>query len=165
MSTTTTTTTKPQFVYVTYIASTPEKVFAALFDPEMTAQYWGRSRNVSTDWKPGSAWQHVDYDTPSDVAVRGTVLENDPPRKLVLTWERPAPAGQPTTHSRVTFLVEPFMDAVRLTMTHEDLELDTALSRAVTSGWPAILSSMKTLLETGRPLAATTRRWRNPPPE
>jgi uncharacterized protein YndB with AHSA1/START domain len=148
---------KPGFVYVTYIASTPEKVWAALQDPEMTKQFWGVHKNVS-DWKPGSSWQHVDYDT-NEPRVVGEVLVAEPPNKLVLTWGAPpgAPAAEPP--SKVTFLIEAFMGDVRLTVTHEDLTPGSAAERAVSQGWPAILSSLKSLLETGKPMRGTTQRW------
>src|SRR6185369_4320982 len=81
------TTNKPQFVYVTYISTTPEKVWNALMDGEMTKQYWGLHRNVS-DWKVGSAWSHQDHETGA-VHVTGEVLESDPPRRLVLSWGHP----------------------------------------------------------------------------
>ncbi len=80
---------KAKFVYVIYIASTPEKVWNALLDGEMTKDYWGRHRNVS-DWKPGSSWSHNDYDT-GQADVVGEVVEADPPHKLVLTWDSAKP--------------------------------------------------------------------------
>jgi len=138
---------KLSFVYVTYIHTTPEKLWNALIDPEMTKDYWGRHRN-SSDWKQGSRWRHENYDT-ADVAVAGTVVESVSPRRLVLTWERPN-AGD---RSRVTFDIEPFMGSVRLTVTHE--ELMPEMLRSVSTGWPAILSSLKTMLETGASLAMT----------
>lgn len=147
--------TKPKFVYVIYISSTPEKVWDALLDGEMTKQFWGRSRNVS-DWKVGSAWQHQNYDDPTIVDIVGKVVESTPPRRLVLTWASPADADD-AKHSRVTFDIEPAFGSVRLTVTHE--ELDDEMLRGISQGWPAILSSLKSLLETGKPLEATTRRW------
>ena len=155
-------TTKPSFVYVTYISTTQEKVYNALIDGEMTKQYWGRSRNTS-DWKVGSSWSHQDYDDESVVDVVGKVIEADPPRRLVLTWQSPKSAQQDEKSSRVTFQIDPFMGAVRLTVTHEDLEPDSAALKAAASGWSAILSSLKTLLETGQPLPMTTRRWAGQP--
>lgn len=153
------TTTKPSFVYVVYIQSTPEKVYDALSDAEMTKLYWGRSRNVS-DWQVGSAWSHQSYDDPADVNAQGEVLEADRPRRLVLSWRRPG-AAKGEGESRVTFLVEAAFGAVRLTVTHEDLTPE--MEKGVTSGWPAILSSLKTLLESGQPMPMTTRRWGGPP--
>jgi uncharacterized protein YndB with AHSA1/START domain len=153
---------KPDFVYVTYISTTPEKVYDALLDPEMTKLFWGRARNVS-DWQVGSAWSHQDYDDAGAVDVVGEVVEASPPRRLVLTWKSNHPMAQKDGPSRVTFDIEPFAGAVRLTVTHDELNLESPLFKGVTSGWPAILSSLKTLLETGQPMPMTTRRWAAPP--
>jgi uncharacterized protein YndB with AHSA1/START domain/DNA-binding transcriptional ArsR family regulator len=135
---------KPRLVYVTYIATTPEKLWAALTDPEQTAVYW-KHRNVS-GWSKGDSWEHVRLDGGSDGG--GTILEIDPPRRLSHTWgEVNDPQVAP---SRVTFDLEPVGDAVRLTVTHEDLapaEFDDA-----GTGWAMVLSSLKSLLETGRPI-------------
>lgn len=150
--------TKPEFVYVTYISTTPEKVWEALLDPEMTKLFWGRSRNVS-DWKPGSAWAHQSYDDASVVDVTGEVVEADPPRKLVLTWKSNAPGLGEERASRVTFEIEAAFGAVKLTVTHEGFEPGSKAIAAISMGWPAILSSLKTLLETGQPMPMTTRRW------
>jgi uncharacterized protein YndB with AHSA1/START domain len=155
-------TSKPRFVYVTYISTTPEKLWKALTDPEMTKQYWGRHRNAS-DWKVGSRWSHEDYDDPKLVDIVGKVLESDPPRRLVLTWEGAAEGLRDEKPSRVTFLIEPYMDAVRLTVTHDDLEPDSKMLHGVTAGWPAVLSALKTLLETGKPMPMSTRRMTKPP--
>lgn len=148
--------TKPEFVYVTYISTTAEKVYAALLDGEMTKLFWGRSRNVS-DWKPGSQWSNQDYDDASKVDVTGEVIEADPPRKLVLTWKSQRMHDEKP--SRVTFQIEPAFGAVKLTVTHDEFEPDSKLFQAASMGWSAILSSLKTLLETGQPLPMTTRRW------
>jgi uncharacterized protein YndB with AHSA1/START domain len=146
--------TKPDFAYTIYIASTPDKVWAALQDPEMTKQFWGRSRNFS-DWKVGSRWEHQDYDNSANIDVIGTVIESNPPHRLVLSWASP---HAPASSSQVTFDIQPFEDAVRLTVTHGNL--DDATSGPVTQGWPAILSSLKSLLETGMSLSPTMRRWK-----
>jgi uncharacterized protein YndB with AHSA1/START domain len=153
---------KPQFVYVTYISTTPEKLWNALMDGEMTKQYWGRHKNVS-DWKVGSTWKHQDYDDAGVVDIVGKVVESTPPRRLVLTWAFPANAAMEAKHSRVTFEIEPFFDAVRLTVTHDQLEPDSDMLHGITQGWPAVLSSLKTLLETGQPMPMTMRRWGGPP--
>ncbi|WP_375770240.1 SRPBCC family protein [Archangium gephyra] len=151
------TTRKPQFVYVTYIQTTPEKVWAALQDPELTKQFWGMHKNVS-DWKAGSRWSHQDYET-NEVHLTGQVLEAEPPKKLVLTWGWPEgrPGAEPP--SKVTFLLEPFMGSVRLTVMHDELVEGGETMKGISQGWPAILSSLKSLLETGQPLAMTTKRW------
>ena len=145
-----------RFVYVTYIQTTPEKVWAALFDPEMTRQYWGVHRNVS-DWKVGSEWKHVDADDESKVAAVGKVVEAEEPRRLVLTWASPGAAGDPAKTSRLAIDIEPQFGAVKLTVLHE--EMDEEMYRGASTGWPAILSSLKTMLETGRAMPMTTRRW------
>jgi len=141
---------KPQFVYVTYIATTPEKLWNALIDPETTAKYW-QHVNVS-DWQPGSTWEHrrsVEEGTPLLV---GKILESYPPRRLVLTWAFPADASREKKHTQVTFEIEQFRGVVRLTVTHDHLEPDSEMLRGITDGWPKVLSSLKSFLEVGRPL-------------
>jgi uncharacterized protein YndB with AHSA1/START domain len=147
----------PKFVYVTYIETTPEKLWNALLDGEMTRQYWFNHRNVSDDWKPGSPWQHADCDDPTQVHAVGRVVAHEPPRRLVLTWADPSDAADERKHSRVTFEIEKQSGSVRLTVLHEELEPDSAMLRGVSSGWPAVLSSLKTLLETGRPMQFPAR--------
>ncbi len=148
---------KPKFVYVTYINTTPEKLWNALTDGEMTKQYWWRHRNAS-DWKPGSTWRHEDYDDSKAVDIVGKVVESQPPQRLVVTWALPADAQNEAKHSRVTFEIEPYMEAVRLTVTHDELEPDSAMLHSITEGWPKVLSSLKSILETGKPLAMSTGR-------
>jgi uncharacterized protein YndB with AHSA1/START domain len=151
--------TKPSFVYVTYIATTPEKVWRALVDTDVTRQYWADPTanspahvNVS-DWGPGSQWEHQRVDDARTVDMVGKVVESTPPRRLVLTWARPKDAEDDSKHSRVTFDIEPQGDGlVRLTVTHEDLEGDPQMFAGISSGWPKVLSNLKTLLETGRAL-------------
>lgn len=139
---------KPKVVYVSYISSTPEKVFNALIDPEMTRRYWVNHHNVS-DWKVGSRWEHRDFDDPNLLDIVGTVLESDPPRKLVVSWVRPNEEGDKTRTSRVTYDVEQFGDFVRLTLTHDEFGDDTEMYESVAYGWPAVVSGLKTLIETG----------------
>jgi len=147
---------KPEFVYVIYIQAAPEKIWQALIDPEMTKEFWGRHRNQS-DWKVGSAWRHENYDDATDIAVTGTVVESNPPRRLVLTWARPN-ATDEADISRVTFEIEEYMGSARLTVTHTDLSPE--MLRSISGGWPAVLSSMKSLLETGASLPMTRRQWK-----
>lgn len=149
--------TKPSFVYVTYIATTPEKVWRALVDTDITRQYWigssGPARVNVSDWKPGSRWEHQRADETHTVDVVGTVVETAPPRRLVITWARPKEADDATKHSRVTFDVEPQSDRlIRLTVTHEDLEHDPKMLASISGGWPQVLSNLKTFLETGKAL-------------
>jgi uncharacterized protein YndB with AHSA1/START domain/DNA-binding transcriptional ArsR family regulator len=138
---------KPAFVYVTYIESTPDKVWEALTDADITGSYWGH-RNVS-DWQPGSRWEHQRTDGSGIADVGGVVLESTPPRRLVTTWS-PPDRDDPDTASRVTFDIEPYDAIVRLTVTHENLTDDDR--KEVAFGWPAVLSNLKSLLETGSPL-------------
>jgi uncharacterized protein YndB with AHSA1/START domain len=146
---------KPSFVYVTYIATTPEKLFDALSDPEMTRQYWYNHRNAS-DWKPGSPWQHQDFSDPKQVHIAGRVVEVSRPKRLVITWHHPGDESDQSKHSKVTFLIDPLAGVVRLTVTHEDLEAGSPMLEGITKGWPEVLASLKTLLETGRPLPRST---------
>lgn len=137
---------KPQFVYVTYILSTPEKVWSALTDPELTARYWERS-NVS-DWKVGSPWSH--RRPGGEPVVTGQVLESDPPRRLVTSWYAPEQAENPAKRSQVSYDIFEADGKVRLTITHWDL--DEEALRDISRGWPAVLSNLKTFLETGKTL-------------
>jgi len=137
-----------RFVYVTYIASTPDKVFRALLDGELTRQYWKHTNE--SDWKPGSKWRSVADDGKGTVRIVGTVVEMVPNRRLVLTWAAGPEAADPAQHSRVAIDLETVGAMVRVTVTHE--ELGTDMARAVTNGWPRVLSSLKSFLETGRPL-------------
>jgi uncharacterized protein YndB with AHSA1/START domain len=150
--------TKPSFVYVTYIATTPEKVWQALVDTDVMRQYWVGPKsdcarmNVS-DWRPGSQWEHRRVEDPHTGDNVGKVVESVPPRRLVLTWARPQDAGDDSKHSRVSFDIEPHIDGlIRLTVTHEDLERDPQMLAGISGGWPMVLSNLKTLLETGRVL-------------
>jgi uncharacterized protein YndB with AHSA1/START domain/DNA-binding transcriptional ArsR family regulator len=133
----------PSHVYSTYIASTPERVWDALVDADLTARYWGHS-NVST-WEPGARWEHVRTDGSGIADVVGTVLEARRPERLVLSFEAPDGAGEPT---QVTFTIEQHLDIVRLTVVHEGLA-DAADREAAMRGWASVLANLKTLLETG----------------
>ncbi len=153
---------KPKFVYVTYISTTPQKLWNALTDGEITKQYWGRRINAS-DWKVGSKWQHRDYDDAKLVDIVGKVIESDPPRRLEISWVRPADENNAAKHSRVTFEIEQFNDAVRLIVTHDELEPGSEMLRGITNGWPAVLSSLKSILETGKTMKMMTTREGWPP--
>jgi uncharacterized protein YndB with AHSA1/START domain len=148
--------TKPSYVYVTYIATTPEKVWQAFVDTDVMRQYWadpkaGCTRVNVSDWKPGSRWEHRRVDDTGTVDIVGKVVESTPPRRLVFTWARPADAEDGSKHSRVSIDIEPYSDGlVQLTVTHEDLERDPQMLEGISGGWPKVLSSLKTLLETGR---------------
>lgn len=140
--------TKSKFVYVTYIASTPDKVWQALTDSEITKQYWSHS-NVS-DWKVGSRWEHQRMDGSKVADILGKVVESDKPNRLVIGWASPEGAGDPERVSRVTFEIAPLKDAVRLTVTHDELQPGSEMESGITQGWPKVLSNLKSLLETGK---------------
>ncbi|MGH3313645.1 MAG: ArsR/SmtB family transcription factor [Streptomyces sp.] len=142
-------TTKPSFVYVVYIESTPERVWNALTDADATAAYWGH-RNVS-DWQAGSTWEHQRTDGTDTADVVGTVVESVPPRRLVTTWAEPHGDGTDEP-SQVSFDIEPYEQIVRLTVTHENLK-DEAERAEAAQGWAAVLSNLKSYLETGSPLS------------
>jgi uncharacterized protein YndB with AHSA1/START domain/DNA-binding transcriptional ArsR family regulator len=139
---------RPRYVYVTYIESSPERVWEALTDPGMTAEYWGHS-NVS-DWQVGSSWEHRRTDGSGIADVIGTVLESVPPRRLAMTFDAPGDTAAEGP-SKVTFDIEPYHEIVRLTVTHEDLA-DRDAFEAASAGWPAVFANLKSLLETGHVL-------------
>ncbi len=141
---------KPLFVYVTYISTTPEKLWNALIDAQMTRKYW-QHENIS-DWKPDFRWEHRSSDKKRTLKLVGKVIESSPPRRLVLTWAFPADEAHEERHTRVAFEIEPFGDVVRLTVTHDRLEPDSEMLRGITMGWPKVLSSLKSLLEVGQQL-------------
>jgi uncharacterized protein YndB with AHSA1/START domain len=147
---------KEQFVYVTYIRTTPEKLWQALREPEFTRQYWLEHVQES-DWKAGAAWRTK---TPAgEVKLTGEILEIDPPRRLVFTWRNEfSPEARAEGHSRVTYTLEPQGASVKLTVLHEMDRRGTKLMQGVAKGWPLVLASLKSLLETGEPLAET-RKW------
>ena len=149
---------KPDYVYVTYIATTPQAAWNALLDTNLMSQWWadpaaGCARMNVSDWKPGSRWEHTRADGSGIVDMVGKVVENTPPHRLVFTWARPADAEDDSRHSRVSFEIKPYADGlVCLTVTHDDLEKDQKMLEGISGGWPKVLSNLKTFLESGRPL-------------
>ena len=137
---------KLTYIYVIYILTTPQTVWEALTDRAISARYWERE-NVS-DWKVGSSWAHQLPGKSPDVV--GKVVESDPPWRLVTTWAEPSDLDNLEKTSRVTFQIEDLAGKVRLTVTH--IDLDAQGLKDVSAGWPAVLSNLKTLLETGRTL-------------
>jgi uncharacterized protein YndB with AHSA1/START domain/DNA-binding transcriptional ArsR family regulator len=149
----------PNYVYVTYIKASPQRVWQALTDADLTAAYWGHA-NVS-DWRPGSRWDHRRADDSGIVDVTGHVLEADPPTRLVITFEDSPDEAENREPSVVTFLVEQHEDIVRLTVTHEKLPNEQMLD-GISAGWPAVLANLKSLLETGAVLPQAP--WTMAPP-
>jgi uncharacterized protein YndB with AHSA1/START domain len=153
--------TKPEFVYVTYIRTTAEDLWRALTEPAFTRRYWGIAHE--TDWQPGSPmiWESRDRANHSD--PEQVVLEADPYRRLAYTWHAFTPewnttaglsdevlatvAAEPRSH--VSFDIEPHGELVKLTVVHDNFEPQSTMAKMVSNGWPMVLSSLKTLLETG----------------
>ena len=140
---------KPEFIYVSYIETTPEKLWEALTSSDFTKRYWWDTSVVS-DWKVGSPFALVMDGTTTDV---GEVLEVDRPRRLSYTFHHIlSDAGRKERPTKVVFNLEPYGKLVKLTLTHEDFEEGSVILDGISKGWPAILSSLKSLLETGQPL-------------
>lgn len=145
-----------RFVYVTYIRTTPKKLWQALMDPAFTRQYWCETYQES-EWKPGAAWRIVKPD--GQAADSGEVVEIEPERRLVLKWRNEfMPEMRAEGYSRMTYELEPMGESVKLTVIHEMDKPDSKLIGAVSNGWPHILASLKSLLETGESLVET-RQW------
>jgi len=143
----------PKFVYVTLISTTPEKLWAALTDPRFTVQYWGGT-SVESDWQPGSP---VVFRWHGEIVHNDKILKSEPPRLLSYTFHPlhiKELLGEPP--SRVTFEIEEYAvkpgqgPVVKLTVTHDEFPADSQIFPKISNGWPDILSSLKTLLETGR---------------
>jgi uncharacterized protein YndB with AHSA1/START domain/DNA-binding transcriptional ArsR family regulator len=155
----------PVFAYTTYIKTTPERLWQALTEPAFTRRYW--EATFETDWKPGSpmVWEQsgVRIADPEQV-----VLESEPYRRLSYTWHTFTPEfaakfelsdevmekATGEKRSKVTFEIEPVGEMVKLTVIHDDFEPDSVVLESVSQGWPELLSSLKSLLETGEPLPA-----------
>ena len=140
---------KPTFVYVTYIAASPERVWEALTRPDLSEKYWFGYR-VTADGKAGERMTAVN--PAGRLAHDDPIIESDPPRKLVYGWKplyKDMPDERP---SRVTFLLESFKGQTRLTVTHDEFEDGSRIFGMISKGWPAVLSSLKSFLEMGRGL-------------
>ena len=160
---------KPSFVYTTYIHTTPERLWQALTEPAFTERYWGVT--FDSDWSAGSPLTYHQWGiTMAD--PEQVVIESEPYRRLSYTWHTFTPewreavrervgftdelldrvAAEP--RSKVTFEIEDVGDLVKLTVVHDGFEPGSALRDTISQGWPRILSSLKTLLETSKPLPA-----------
>src|SRR5579862_9606022 len=154
---------KPSFVYTTYIATTPERLWRALTDPAFTERYWAITFN--SDWKPGSTviW-HTRGLTIAD--PEQVVVESEPCRRLSYTWHTFTPEWAESLgftddarerlgaerRSKVTFEIEPLEEQVKLTVIHDDLEPGGITGSLISEGWPRVLANLKTLIETGETL-------------
>jgi len=156
--------TRPSFVYVSYIKTTPERLWQALTEPAFTERYWGMV--FHSDWKTGSRYVLAQFGL-TIVDDEQVVLEAEPYRRLSYTWHTVTPewadalgltddargrlAAEP--RSTVTFDIEPLDDEqVKLTVVHDGLEPDGLMASLISNGWPRVLSNLKTLLETGETL-------------
>ncbi|VVB63697.1 Activator of Hsp90 ATPase -like protein [uncultured archaeon] len=113
---------------------------------------WSIPSRSATDWHPGSRWEYRNLDEERRVDLVGKVVEISPPSRLVLTWALPADEAREDEHTRVTFSIEPIRGVVHLTVMHDRLLPGSEMLQGITDGWPKVLSSLKSLLETGRPL-------------
>jgi uncharacterized protein YndB with AHSA1/START domain len=150
--------TESRFVYVTFIRTTPEKLWRALMEPEFTRQYWHDTVQECA-WIPGASWRLLKPD--GSVADSGEVVEIEPHKRLVLKWQNHMfPEMTAEGFSLLTYELEAKGDTVKLTVSHGMAKSDSKLIGAVSNGWPHILSSLKSLLETGESLEST-RVWPN----
>jgi uncharacterized protein YndB with AHSA1/START domain len=138
---------KSTFVYVTYIRTTPEKLWSALTDAEFMRQYWF-GMHCECQWTPGSSWKLVS--SSGQVLDSGEIIEAEPPRRLVIRWQHQSRAElKAEGESCCTMELEPVDAAVKLCITHTIDREHSKLIEAVSGGWPKILSNLKSLLETG----------------
>jgi uncharacterized protein YndB with AHSA1/START domain/DNA-binding transcriptional ArsR family regulator len=153
-----------QFAYMTYIKTTPEQLWQAITDPAFTRLYWGVA--LISDWQVGSTvtWEVAGIAIADPAQV---VLVAEPPRRLAFTWHTVTPefvaavggsdeelaAMSAEKRSTVNFDLEPAGETVKLTVTHAGFEPGSAILAGLTDGWPGVMASLKTLLETGQPLA------------
>jgi len=136
------------FVYVTYIRTTPERLWSALTSADFMKEYWF-GMHIKTEWKVGAPWQMLFAD--GRVADTGEIVELDPPKRLVLKWRNEfRPELKAEGYARCVIELEPVSDAVKLTITHTMDRADSKFIEAVSGGWPRLLSNLKSLLETGQ---------------
>ncbi len=146
---------RPHHVFQVYIRTTPDQLWQAITDPAFTSRFFHNSKVEST-FNPGD---RLAYYIDGQLAVDGKVLQFDPPRKLVQTWAFVNnPAYRDDAPSRVTWEIEPVGDTCRLTLIHDDFAGETVTFKSVGRGWPAVLSSLKSLLETGEGLSLVGMR-------
>ena len=160
------------FTYTAYIRATPERVWRALTDPADTSRYWRHQRagpkTFRSDWKVGSTWDLLHEDVGLTVHDPDQlILESEPPTRLAYAWHSVTPewaaevgmddataeAWRAEPRSKVGVDIEEIRDGVvKLTLVHDGFEAGSVVLPAISEGWPAVLSSLKTLLETGSAL-------------
>ncbi|MBS0389120.1 MAG: SRPBCC family protein [Proteobacteria bacterium] len=151
---------RSNFVYVTYIRTTPERLWSALTTTDFIRQYWF-GMTIESAFTAGSPWQMSFED--GRIADHGEILEADPPRRLVIKWfDEWQPEFKAEGESRCTIEIEPVPDlgqnAVKLSITHSMERADSKFIQAVAGGWPSILANLKSLLETGEIVLHTSKR-------
>lgn len=135
------------FAYVTYIRTTPEKLWSALTDAEFIRQYWFGCR-CESQWTAGSSWKLMSGD--GQVLDDGEIVEAVPPRRLVIRWRHQSkPELKSEGDSYCTMELEPSGTAVKLSITHTIERDPSKFIEAVSGGWPKVVSNLKSLLETG----------------
>jgi len=135
------------FVYVTYIRTTPEKLWSALTDGEYMKQYWFGT-HCESQWTAGASWKMVHLD--GRITDSGQIVEAKPPRRLVIRWQNQfRPELKAEGDSLCTMELEPIGPTVKLSITHTIEREPSKLIEAVSGGWPKILSNLKSLLESG----------------
>jgi len=140
---------KPEFVYVIYIETTPDQLWKALTDGDFTERYWFGVR-LRSDWTIGSTFQMEHGD--GTISDAGQVVAYDPPKRLAYTFVNLSDEYRDDRPALATFELEPHGRLVKLTLTHAGFAAGGKMLPAVSRGWPAILSSLKSMLETGQPL-------------
>ena len=135
------------FVYVTFIRTTPERLWSALTSNEFMKEYWFGVQ-FKTEWKAGAQWEMLYPD--GRVTDAGEIVEFDPPKRLVLKWRNEfKPELKAEGYGLCVIELAPISEAVKLTITHTMERAESKLIEAVSGGWPRILSNLKSLLETG----------------
>jgi uncharacterized protein YndB with AHSA1/START domain len=136
-----------RFVYVTYIRTTPERLWSALISPDFARQYWMGAR-PEAEWKAGGSWKLVFPD--GRIADSGEIVAFEPEKRVAIKWRNEFdPELKAEGWSLCTMEIEPKGEAVKLTVTHAMEREDSKFIGAVSGGWPQILSNLKSLLETG----------------
>jgi uncharacterized protein YndB with AHSA1/START domain len=135
------------FVYVTYIRTTPEKLWSALTDAEYMKKYWFGT-HCESQWMAGSSWKMVSGE--GQISDAGEIVEAEPPRRLVIRWRHQnKPELKAEGESQCTMELEHNGPAVKLSITHTIERDPSKFIVAVSGGWPKIISNLKSLLETG----------------
>lgn len=138
---------KPDFVYVIYIQAPKQKVWTALTTGEHTTHFW--NRYVRSDWKQGSRVEFMYPDDHNKLSHDGEIIEVDAPNRLVMTFDM-KPEGFNEAPSRVTYELADHEGATKLTVIHDNFPPNTDVLHRISSGWPRILSAMKTYIESGK---------------